>query len=311
MGLNRQAAAALELLVDSGMEMHPGMPVHKMRKIASMRQGGPAPEVAKVENFTVAGASGVRVPVRIYRPAGVDGASPPVLYFHGGGWVVGGLDSHDAQARRLTNYSGCTLISVDYRLAPEHPFPAAFDDAIAVARWIAGSAEHIGVVPGQFGLIGDSSGGNLAAAVALEGSAEGLPIGVQVLIYPALDNRHQLYDSYRQYAEGYFLSAEMMRWFWDQYIPSEFERDWRAAPMRAPSLAGLPPTMVLTVEADVLRDEAEDFARRLRTYGVPTSLVRYRGMFHGAWGLTHAISAAVDMHIDAAAMLRHHLVGDI
>ncbi|MCP3977065.1 MAG: alpha/beta hydrolase [bacterium] len=311
MGLNRQAAAALALLVDSGMQMHPAMSIKEMRRIAAMRQGDPGPEVAKVEDFTVAGPSGVKIPVRIYRPVGFDEPTPPVVYFHGGGWVVGSLDSHDAQARRLANYSGCTLISVDYRLAPEHPFPAAYDDAMAVTRWICRSAEHVGVKPGPVGLCGDSSGGNLAAAAAITARDEGLPVGVQVLIYPVLDNRPDLYPSYREFGEGYFLTFRGMKWYLDQYIPAEARDDWRAAPMRAGNLSGLAPAMILSVEVDVLRDEAEDYARRLRTYGVPTSLVRYKGMFHGAFGLTHSITAARDMHLDAAAMLRDVLVGDI
>jgi len=309
MGLNPQATAALALLVDSGMQMHPAMSIKEMRRIAAMRQGGPAPEVAKVENFAVAGSDGVRIPVRIYRPIGADEPTPPVLYFHGGGWVVGGLDSHDAQARRLANFSGCTFISVDYRLAPEHRFPAAYDDAMAVARWISRSAEYIGVTPGPFGVCGDSSGGNLAASVALTARDEGLPLGVQVLIYPVLDNRPSMYPSYMEYADGYFLTGKAMQWYLDQYIPTESRADWRAVPMQAKNLGGVAPTMILTVEADVLRDEAEDFARRLRTYGVKTSLVRYGGMFHGSWGLTHSIDAAMDMHLDAAAMLRGELIG--
>ncbi|NND01425.1 MAG: alpha/beta hydrolase, partial [Acidimicrobiia bacterium] len=216
-----------------------------------------------------------------------------------------------AQARRLTNLSGCTLISVDYRLAPEHPFPAAYDDAMAVTRWIAGSAEHIGVKPGPFGLCGDSSGGNLAAAAALTARDEGLDLGAMSLIYPVLDNRPDRYPSYKAYGDGYFLTRKAMAWYLDQYIPEDFRTDWRASPMRATNLSGLPPTMILTVEMDVLRDEAEDFAFRLRSYGVKVSLARYPGMFHGSWGLTHLIDASMEMHVDAAGMLRHHLVGDV
>jgi len=285
------------------------MSVREMRRNALLRPGGSAPDVAKIEDFSVAGVGGVRIPVRIYRPLGSDEPTPPVLYFHGGGWVVGNLDSHDAQARRLCNLSGCTLISVDYRLAPEYPFPAAYDDAIAVARWIAGSASHIGVTPGRFGVIGDSAGGNLAAAVALSARDEDLPLAVQVLVYPVLDDRPDLYSSYRAFADGYFLTREAMEWYLDQYIPREFRHDWRAAPMLATDLSGVSPAMVLTVEMDVLRDEAEDYARRLRAYGVRTSLVRYGGMFHGSWGLTDSIDASMDMHIDAAGMLRQELVG--
>lgn len=309
MALTSQAAAALNLLIDSGLQMHPTMSIREMRRIAAMRPAAPATSVAKTEEFTVAGFGGVRIPVRIYRPRGIKGPTPPVLFFHGGGWVVGSLDSHDGQARRLTNLSGCTLISVDYRLAPEHPFPAAYEDAIAVARWIARSAGHIGVTPGRFGVVGDSSGGNLAAAVALTARDEGLPLAVQVLIYPVLDNRPDRYPSYKQYADGYFLTRKAMDWYLQQYIPRDAWHDWRAAPMLAKSLAGIAPTMVLTVEADVLRDEAEDYARRLRSYGVRTSLVRYGGLFHGSFGLPHLIDSAKDMHVDAAGMLRQQLVG--
>jgi len=307
MGLHPQAAAALAILIDSGMQMSPSMSIKEMRRLAALRPGGPGPAVAKVENFTVAGSSGVQIPVRIYRPIGIDQPTPPVLYFHGGGWVVGDLDTHDAQARRLANYSGCTIIAVDYRLAPEHRFPAAYQDALAVARWIARSAGYIGVTPGPFGVCGESSGGNLAAAVALAAREEGLPLGVQVLIYPVLDNRPALYRSYRDYADGYFLTRKGMEWYLGQYIPAASRHDWRAAPMRATNLVGVVPTMIITVEFDVLRDEGEDYAVRLDAYGVRTSLVRYGGMFHGSFGLTHLIDAAVEMDIDAAAMLAAEL----
>jgi acetyl esterase len=307
MGLHPQAAAALAILEESGLQMNPSMSIKEMRRLAEMRPVGPVPEVAKVEDFTVAGSGAVQIPVRIYRPIGTSEPTPPVLFFHGGGWVVGGLDTHDAQARRLANYSGCTIIAVDYRLAPEHKFPAAYEDALAVARWITRSAGHIGVTPGSFGICGDSSGGNIAAAVALAARDEGLPLGVQVLIYPVLDNRPDMYRSYRDYADGYFLTRKGMDWFLSQYIPADSRTDWRAAPMRATNLAGVAPTMVITVEMDVLRDEGEGYAMRLKGYGVPTSLVRYGGMFHGSWGLTHLIDAAVDIHIDAAAMLAAYL----
>ena len=295
------------MLVESGMQMNPSMSIKEMRRLAAMRPVGPVPQVAKVENFMVAGSGGVQVPVRIYRPIRIKKPTPPVIYFHGGGWVVGGLDSHDTQARRLANYSGCTIIAVDYRLAPEHKFPAAYEDAMAVARWISRSAGYIGVTPGKFGVCGDSSGGNLAAAVALAARDEGLPLAVQVLIYPVLDNRPDLYRSYRDYADGYFLTRKGMDWYFNQYTPPELRTDWRAAPMRATNLAGVAPTMIITVEMDVLRDEGEDYAVRLDAYGVRTSLVRYPGMFHGSFGLTHLIDASVDMHIDAAAMLDSYL----
>jgi acetyl esterase len=307
MALHPQAAAALATLVESGLQMNPSMSVGEMRRLAALRPAGPGPPVAKVEDFLVAGSGGVQIPLRIYRPIGIDKPTPPVIYLHGGGWVVGNLDTHDARARRLANYSGCTIIAVDYRLAPEHKFPAAYQDSMAVARWISRSAGHIGVTPGKFGVCGDSSGGNLAAAVALTARDEGLPLAVQVLIYPVLDNRPERYRSYRDYGEGYFLTRAGMDWFFEQYIPVEARNDWRAAPMRATNLVGVAPTMIITVEADVLRDEGEDFAVRLDAYGVPTSLVRYPGMFHGSWGLTDLIDAADDMHVDAAAMLAEHL----
>ncbi len=307
MGLHPQAAAALAFLVESGLQMNPSMSIKEMRRLSAMRPVGLVPEVAKVEDFTVAGPGSVQIPVRIYRPIGINKPTPPVIFFHGGGWVMGGLDSHDAQARRLANYSGCTIIAVDYRLAPEHKFPAAYEDSIAVVRWIARSAGYIGVTPGPFGVCGDSSGGNLAAAVALAARDEGLPLGAQVLIYPVLDNRPDLYRSYWDYADGYFLTRTGMEWFLSQYIPAEWRNDWRAAPMRAMNLGGVAPTLIITVEADVLRDEGEDYAVRLDAYGVPTSLVRYSGMFHGSFGLTSMIDASVDMHIDAAAMLATYL----
>ena len=250
--------------------------------------------VGTVEARTVPGPAG-DLPVRISRPDLDARALPVLVYFHGGGHVIGNLDTHDAVARNLCNGAGCVVVSVDYRLAPEHKFPAAAEDAFAAVQWCAEHGAEFGVDPRRMAIGGDSAGGNLAAVAALMArDADGPAIRLQVLVYPVTDYACDT-ASFGTYAEGYgLLEARSMRWFRDHYLRGEADRlDWRAAPLRAGDLSGLPPALVLTAQCDVLHDEGEAYARRLRSAGVEVEHRDYEGMIHGFFTMAPAVDGAV------------------
>lgn len=207
---------------------------------------------------------------------------PALVYFHGGGWVIGDLDTHEGICRALANEAGCAVFSVDYRLAPEHKYPAAADDCYAFTRWLAEHSEDMGVDAQRIAIGGDSAGGNLAAVVALLARDSGLPaICLQLLIYPVTDYGLDT-PSYIENAEGYGLTRAGMRWFWDHYLACEENgAELKASPLQAESLAGLPPAYVITVGFDPLRDEGDAYAARLIEAGVAVELDRYEGMIHG------------------------------
>ena len=220
---------------------------------------------------------------------------PALVYFHGGGHVIGNLDTHDAVARNLCNGAGCIVVSVDYRLAPEHKFPAAAEDASAAVGWCAAHGAEIGIDPRRMAVGGDSAGGNLAAVAALMARDAGGPaIRLQVLVYPVTDYACDT-ESYRTYSDGYgMLDARSMRWFRDHYLRGDADRlDWRAAPLRAGDLTGLPPALVLTAQCDVLHDEGEAYARRLRAAGVEVEYRKARGLIHGFFTMAPMIDGAV------------------
>lgn len=265
--------------------------------LAAMRAGARrwlefagAPEaVARVEHRYVSSPT-ADVPVRIYTPGG----SPPfaaLVYFHGGGWVVNNLEVVDPGPRALANRTGCVVVAAGYQKAPEHPFPIPLQDCYAVTEWVAAHADELGV--GRIGVGGDSSGGNLAAAVCLRARDEGGPaLAIQVLLYPAIEPRFDT-ASMREHATGYGLTAEMMRWYWDQYLPRPQDADDPlACPIRASSLAGLPPAIVWTAEHDVLRDEGERFAAALQAAGVAVSARRCAGQVHGFLRMIGAVPSA-------------------
>lgn len=249
---------------------------------------GPPPPMHHVEDRAIPGPAG-DIPVRIYRPRDTS-PLPALVYFHGGGWVIGSLDSHDGVCRALAKEADCVVVSVDYRLAPEHRFPAAPEDAYAATCWVSAHASEVGADPVRIAVGGDSAGGNLAAVVALMARDRGAPALVfQLLIYPAVDSRFDT-SSHEENAEGYFLTRGAMKWFWDHYAPGDTDRrSPYAAPLRAEHLGGLPPALVLTAEFDPLRDEGEAYARRLSEAGVAAEAIRYDGMFHGFFGLTAVI----------------------
>jgi len=250
---------------------------------------GPAPfPVHEVWDFEIEGT-----PVRGYRPS-TDPDLPVVVYFHGGGWVFGDLETHDYPCRAMANAGRCLVLSVDYGLAPEHPFPEPVEECVTVTRWVVEHAASLGGDPRRVAVAGGSSGGNLAAAVALRARDSGFAeLAAQVLVYPPLDATTSL-PSYRENAHGYNLSATEMRFYWAAYHQGEADlHEPLLSPLHAPDLSGLPPTMILTAEFDVLRDDGEEFGRRLREHGVEAVVRRYDGQIHGFLGL-RAISPDAD-----------------
>jgi acetyl esterase len=296
MALDPQAANVIDLIVKSGRPpYHQLTPKEARQMFRETRPAStpPAPQIGAVRDVLAEGAQAI--PVRVYRPAGVaDSRRLPVLvYFHGGGWVIGDLETHDVLCRQLTAEAGVSVIAVDYRLAPEHKFPAAVDDAWSATRWIAAHAAELGVDADRLAVGGDSAGGNLAAVVALLARDAGGPrIALQILLYPVTDLLSES-QSYADLADGYMLTRDSMRWFRAQYLAKEEDAaDWRVSPLRAPSLAGLPPALVVTAGYDPLRDEGEAYARRLREAGVNVDAVSFGGMIHGFVPMGRLIDAA-------------------
>ena len=266
------------------------------------------PEVAHIEDRAVPGPTG-DTPVRVYTPAN-RGPFPIIVYFHGGGWVIGSIETHDALARHLANAAECVVMSVDYRRAPEDPFPAAVNDAYAATAWAAHNGAEIGGDGSRLVVAGDSAGGNLAAVVSLMARDRGEPaIAFQLLMCPITDCDFET-ASYRENAAGYLLTRGVMQWAWDRYCPRVDDRTHpHASPLRATSLAGLPPAYVITAEFDPLKSEGEAYANRLRDAGVPTTLRDYPGLIHGFIGLPGIYPQAVAAIRDAATTLRAALGG--
>lgn len=281
MPLDPQIAAILETLnATASLDLSTVSPVIMRQMFEQLDEARVEGEpVAEVAERTIPGPAG-DLTVRIYTPFG-NGPSPVLTYFHGGGFVLCSLDSHDSICRVLTNAAHCTVVSVDYRLAPEAKFPSGLEDCFAATRWVAENAAEIGADPGRLAIAGDSAGGALAAAVALMARDRGGPELVhQLLLCPVMNHAFDT-TSYRENANGYQLTREMMRWFWGHYLETEADgRNSLASPLRAPDVSGLPPATVITAEFDPLRDEGEAYAARLDASGVPTQLVRYDGMVH-------------------------------
>jgi acetyl esterase len=305
MDVDPQVAAYLERLKALGLPPLPELTPEQARAnfAASIDPlFGPVDAVYAVEDLVT--DSGV--PVRVYRPDDSGGPSPALVFFHGGGWVVGSIETHDGTTRALAARSGCIVVSVDYRVAPDHRFPAAIDDAWAATRWVSEHADELGIDPARLAVGGDSSGGNLAAAVARRARDAGLPIALQLLIYPVTDHNFDT-GSYDEFSEGYSLTREGMRWYWSQYLGDADGSDPDASPMRAADLTGLAPAFVASAGFDPLRDEGEAYARRLEDAGVPTTLVRYDGMIHGFLRMPAIIDRAADALDDLAAVLAEKL----
>lgn len=263
-------------------------------------------EVGHVENRVIPGPGG-DLPVRIYTPPGAGAAPlPALMFFHGGGHVVGSLDTHDLVARNLCAGARCKVISVDYRMGPEHRFPAAPEDCFAATCWVAGNAGQLGIDASRIAVSGDSAGGNLAAVVAIMARDAGGPaLCFQLLVYPVTDYGFDT-TSYRDWAEGAgILTARGMEWFRDHYLARPEDRqDWRAAPLRAPDLSGLPPALVITAECDVLHDEGVLYVQALSDAGVTVEHRDYPGMMHGFFSFAPVIDDGAAAQEFSAARLR-------
>jgi acetyl esterase len=291
------------------------VPVESMRQEAPaqmaelFRMGLVSTPVAAVEDRLIPGPAG-DLSVRVYTPWG-QGPFPLVVFFHGGGWVLGDLDTHDPFCRSLCAGAGCVVVSVGYRLAPEHRFPAAVDDALAATRWVAKHAAEIGGEPIRIALAGDSAGGNLAAATTLRIRDEGGPaLRGQLLIYPALSYPSPPTPSYIENAEGYGLTRESALWFWEQYLADKSQSaNPHAAPLLAPDLSGLPPALVITAEYDVLRDEGERYVQRLRAAGVEARAARYDGVHHRFAEMIGILDQAEQSREEMCAWLRDVFAG--
>lgn len=311
MALDSQARAILDLIARLGRPSYDQLgPVEARRVYRETRAAlqPPPPELGVVKNLTADGPTGP-IPVRLYRPLGVsDAGLPALVYFHGGGWVIGDLETHDVLCRQLAEQSGCAVVAVDYRLAPEHKFPAAVEDGCAATTWIVRHAAELGIDAARLAVGGDSAGGTLAAVVSLTARDDGgPPLAFQLLIYPATDMRADS-ASHAAFAEGLLLTRTLIRWFSAQYLGGDRDRDdWRASPINAGSLAGLPPALVVTAGFDPLRDEGEAYARRLRDAGVTVDTVCYGGMIHGFVTMGGVIDTANRAVAHAAASLRQAL----
>ena len=282
MPLDPQLQPIIDLL-GGALDAHQKTP-QELREMTAAVMPRDESGLAEVTDLKVDGAVGP-LAARLYRPEGAAGG-PVIVFFHGGGWVMGSLDSHDNTAGRMAAESGCTVVSIDYRLAPETKFPGPLEDCYAATAWVAANAGDLDVDAGRVAVAGDSAGGNLAAAVALLARERGGPtLAFQLLIYPAADITLD-YPSFAENGDlGYILSTKDMAWFIEHYTGGAEGVDWRAAPIQADDLSGLPPAVVVTAELDPLRDEGEAYAEKLRAAGVPTESIRGEGMCHGFYGL--------------------------
>jgi acetyl esterase len=301
-----QAAAA------GGKPFHQMTPVEARQAIDAMFAAcrGTAVDVGKVEDRKIAGSAG-QIPVRIYTPAGA-GPFGALIYFHGGGWVIGNIETHDATCRQLTAGAGCVTISVDYRLAPEHKFPASPEDCYTATRWAADNAGSLNVDPNRLAVGGDSAGGNLAAVVTLMARDRGGPkLAFQLLIYPATDCADDTpsQGEFAQASRDYLLSRADMEWFWGHYLGPNDKKNPIACPALAKSLSNLPRAFVLTAEVDPLRDEGEAYAEALRKAGVNVTLKRYNGVCHGFFSMASMIDKARQAVADACKELSSAIGG--
>jgi len=285
-----EAMAKLDLPIEA---MNPAEARVQMEAMAASRKAEPLP-TARIENRTIPGPAG-EIAVRIYWP-NASGTLPAIVYYHGGGHVIGSLDSHDLVARNLCGGVAAVVVSVDYRMGPEHRFPAAVDDAVAALDWVAANAASLGADPDRLGVHGDSAGANLAAVVAIIARDWGAPnLRLQSLVYPVADFRMGS-ASYTKYATGCgVLTAEAMKWFRGHYLskPADAE-DWRASPLLVPSLAGVAPAIIIAAECDVLHDEGLAYAKRLQQAGVAVEYRRYDGMIHAFFGMMPSVDDAMN-----------------
>ncbi|MGJ7545407.1 alpha/beta hydrolase [Variovorax sp. LT1R16] len=306
--LHPQARALLDLMKERGVPPTHTLSPAEARAAYRERRGftqPDAPDVAEVRDLQAEG-----IPLRLYRPLGsaADAALPVLVYFHGGGWVIGDLETHDVLCRGLANGAGCAVVAVDYRMGPEHRFPAAVDDALAATRWVHANAASLGLDAQRIAVGGDSAGGNLAAVVAIAARDAGdLPIAFQLLIYPATDMRRGQ-PSHTRNGEGYLLTRDTLAYFHDHYIDDpRHDLDWRASPLLHTDLSKLPPALVLTAGYDPLRDEGLDYADALAAAGNRTGYVCFERQIHGFLPMGKVLDEANTALALCAAELRRAL----
>lgn len=262
----------------------------------------PKPALARLEDFSIPARDGQALPARLYAPSAED--LPVLLYFHGGGFTVGSIATHDVLCRQLSHLSGCAVLSVDYRLAPEHKFPTAANDAWDALQWLAAHASSLGLEASSLAVGGDSAGGTLAAMCAVMARDAGLPLALQLLIYPGCATRQDS-ASHKKFAQGFVLEAAQISWFFDLYVRSPADReDWRFAPLNTPDVDDVAPAWVGLAECDPLVDEGVMYADKLRAAGVPVELEIYRGVTHEFIKMGRIIPEARQAHLDAARALR-------
>lgn len=306
--LDYKVAIVLKLLeaTSDARPFHEILP-DELRAWYNERPRGKSVEVAGVEDRSIPGPRG-EIPIRIYTPVGA-GNPPVIVYYHGGGWVVGSIDTHDAVARELANRAASIVVSVDYRLAPENPFPTAVEEAYAALAWVSQNAESLGGDATKVAVAGDSAGGNLAAVVSLMARDKSGPtIRFQALIYPVTNLSSLDTESYNNFAEGFFLTKEGMEWFRSQYLPGK--EDWvnpHASPLLAKDHSNLPPAIVITAQFDPLRDEGEAYVEKLKKAGVQVKLSRYDGMIHGFVSFGDLLGEATEALDEIAAEFKRTL----
>lgn len=300
--MDSRMASLIEKFRATGIPPWHAMSVTSARRIEEeVFSAGGGPEIESVRDLRIDGPGG-DLPIRIYRPSGID--PPTLLFYHGGGWVLGTLDSADDICRELANRAGCLVVSVDYRLAPEHPFPAAVDDAFAALKWVARYGGRLGADPTRLGVAGTSAGGALAAGAAIRARENGPALDGQFLLYPITEYAFDT-DSYRTHADAPLLSRADMRWFFEQYLRSPVDaHNPFVSVLRTPDLSGIPPATVLTAGFDVLADEGKAYADRLSAAGVPTDHDHYPTLAHGFLSLTDEVDAADDAMDDLVARIR-------
>ena len=262
-------------------------------------QWGELDEVAAVEDLDAGG-----VPIRVYRPVETDEPSMALVYFHGGGWVSGSIETHDGPCRAFAKRAGIVVVSVDYRLAPEHPYPTPLEDAWTATEWVANNAAELKLDYDRIGVGGDSSGGNLAAVVARRGRDRAVPIAMQLLLYP-VTSADQNTPSFSLFQSGYGLTRDSMKWFWEQYLGSFADtKHPEVSPAEERDMRRLPRAIVVTAEADILRDEAESYAQRLFLSTVETEGYRYDGMIHGFMRMAGKVERANKAYDELAPSIR-------
>ena len=284
--LDPQAKALIDLMIERGVPPTHTLTPDGARQMYRERRTFSQPEpraMAEVKDLLATGPHG-DIPLRLYRPAGLAAATPAatLVYYHGGGWVIGDLDTHDVLCRQLADDAGCVVVAVDYRMGPEHRFPAAVDDVLAATRWLQGQAAALGLDARRFAVGGDSAGGNLAAVVALawRDAFEPVALKFQLLIYPATDMR-AVAASHISNGQGYVLTSDTIAYFRGHYLTAEQHADWRASPLLHDDLSGLPPALVLTAGFDPLRDEGRQYADALSAAGNTAQYVCFDRQIHG------------------------------